>query len=157
MCKGVKYSHTNIMANQGPELGPGSFSISDQRPEWERQIPFIRKIGYKWVNSSDRWYLLMRSIGCEGGAWWKAKEELEKPKNIEYYKHGPNPHEGWLHEIDTIEQQRKPKVDYSKLEHLTWQEKMMISLNSTDHHLTIEEEAKIINKWYGIHAGRIPW
>tara|TARA_B110000858_G_scaffold58991_1_gene68701 strand:- start:62 stop:499 length:438 start_codon:yes stop_codon:yes gene_type:complete len=145
------------MANQGPELGPGSFSISDPRPEWERQLPFIHKIGYKWVNSSDRWYLLMRSIRCEGGAWWKAKEELEKPRNIEYYKHGPNPREGWVDEIDTIEQQRKPKVDYSKLEHLTWQEKMMISLNSTDHHLNSEEMEKIRNKWYGIHAGRISW
>lgn len=117
----------------------------------------LHDIGYHWVTDFNRYNLLMRSINCRGCSWESAKTELQKPSNMDAYKHGPSPREAWIEEVNTINSNNQITLDYSTLEHLTWAQKMKMEQDLPDKSLGDSESMDIYNKWLGIWSGRIEW
>ena len=117
----------------------------------------LHHIGYHWVTDFNRYNLLMRSINCSGCSWESAKTKLQKPSNIDAYKYGPSPREAWIEEVNTINSKNQIKLDYSKLEYLTWAQKMKMEQDLPDKSLGDSESMDIYNKWLGIWSGRIQW
>ena len=126
-----------------------------QDPSFEDMRTMLHTIGYSWVRKEIHYQLLLRSINRRGASWNEAKRELESPQNKECFKYGPDPREGWIYEINKIIDERRPKIDYSKLEHLSWVEKMKIEMdaNAFANYLNDKEEREIVEKWYRIWSG----
>ena len=117
----------------------------------------LHEIGYHWVTDFNRYNLLMISINCRGCSWDSAKTKLQNPSNMDAYKHGPSPREAWIDEVNSINSKNQIKLDYSTLEHLTWQQKMKMEQDLPDRSLGDSESMDIYNKWLGIWSGRIQW
>lgn len=117
----------------------------------------LHEIGYHWVTDFNRYSLLMRSIIRAGADWDTAKIELEKPTNIECFKNGPSEREGWIDEVNKLNEQRSIKLDYSTLDHLSWAEKMRMEQQLPDRSISDTESIDIYNKWSGRRSGRIKW
>lgn len=117
----------------------------------------LHEIGYLWVTDLHRYNLLMMSIQRRGAGWESAKSALENPKNIKAYKNGPSPREAWIEEVNTLNQSRREHLDWSKLEHLTWVEKMKLEQELPNNSLSDGESLAIHNKWLAIWSGKRKW
>ena len=117
----------------------------------------LHQIGYLWVTDLYRYNLLMMSIQRRGSGWEEARSALENPKFIKAYKNGPSPREAWIEEVNTINHSRAEHLDYSKLEHLTWVEKMKLEQELPDNSMSDGESSDIYNKWLAIWTGKRKW
>ena len=117
----------------------------------------LHDIGYKWVTSLERWRLLMRSIGQSGAHWKDSITELQNPRNIKCFKYGPSAREGWIYEVNKVNCERNVTLDYTKLHHLSWSDKMRLEFNLPNKSLSNEETLVIVDKWSGIQAGIVMW
>tara|TARA_Y100000389_G_C17435262_1_gene505103 strand:+ start:303 stop:704 length:402 start_codon:yes stop_codon:yes gene_type:complete len=117
----------------------------------------IHEIGYLWVKDLHRYNLLMISIQRRGAGWEEAQSALENPKNIKAYKNGPSPREAWIEEVDTLNRSRAVHLDWSKLEHLTWGEKMRLEQEMPDNSISDAESLDIHDKWLAIWSGNRKW
>ena len=117
----------------------------------------LHEIGYLWVTDLHRYNLLMISIDRRGAGWEEVQSALENPKNIKAYKNGPSPREAWIEEVDTLNRSRAVHLDWSKLEHLTWVEKMKLEQDLPDNKMSSTESGAIHNKWLAIWSGNRKW
>ena len=117
----------------------------------------LHALGYHWVTDLHRYNLLMISIGRRGAGWKAAQSALENPNNIKAYKNGPSPREAWIDEVNTLNHSRAVHLDYSKLEDLTWGEKMRLEQDLPDNSMSDEESMAIHDKWLAIWSGNRKW
>ena len=117
----------------------------------------LHEIGYRWATNLYRYNLLMISIDRRGAGWEEAKSALENPKNINAYKNGPNSRQAWIEEVNTINRSRAAHLDCSKLEHLTWGEKMRLEQDLPDNSMSDTESLAIHDKWLAIWSGNREW
>ena len=99
----------------------------------------------------------MMSVERQGAGWEEAKSALENPKNIKAYKNGPSSRQAWIEEVNRLNQSRAVHLDYSKLEDLTWGEKMRLEQDLPDNSVSDAESLAIHDKWLAIWSGKRAW
>jgi hypothetical protein len=117
----------------------------------------LHEIGYRWATNLYRYRLLMMSVERQGAGWEEAKSALENPKNIKAYKNGPSSRQAWIEEVNRLNQSRAVHLDYSKLEDLTWGEKMRLEQDLPDNSMSDAESLAIHDKWLAIWSGNRAW
>ena len=117
----------------------------------------LHEIGYRWATNLYRYRLLMMSVERQGAGWEEAKSALENPTNIKAYKNGPSSRQAWIEEVNRLNQSRAVHLDYSKLEDLTWGEKMRLEQDLPDNSMSDAESLAIHDKWLAIWSGKRAW
>jgi hypothetical protein len=117
----------------------------------------LHETGYRWATNLYRYRLLMMSVDHQGAGWEEAKSALENPKNIKAYKNGPSSRQAWIEEVNRLNQSRAVHLDYSKLEDLTWGEKMRLEQDLPDNSMSDAESLAIHDKWLAIWSGKRAW
>ena len=115
----------------------------------------ITKLGYRWVNSLERFILLMNSLNTRGACWETIVKQLENPNNINSFRNGPNSREAWITEVDKLVTKRSIPHDWLN-DHRHWVQKMQTNMDKRGT-VTDSESNAIYNKWLNRQFSNVLW
>jgi len=101
-------------------------------------------MGYKWVNTTSRFFLLMNSIR-KVGFGSGVDETLMQKTTLDLYRNGPDTREAWIFECRELMNKRRPPHDYLN-DKRHWCEKLKTSLE-VGKLISDCESSNIYDKW----------